>query len=86
MLPSVKEFIPSHHPVQVVNEVLNKVDISKLEKEYKGGVQAIYTKRTTKSKCRNWLIGFCPRFKEKNQPKMRLKAFFFNYSNIKAVL
>ena len=31
--PSLEELIPSNHPVRVVNEVLNKVDISKLEKE-----------------------------------------------------
>ena len=43
--PSLEELIPSNHPVRVVNEVLNKVDITKLEKEYKGGGTSSYHPR-----------------------------------------
>lgn len=39
--PSKVELIPENHPSRVVNDVLNKVDISKLEKDYKGGVRVV---------------------------------------------
>ena len=35
--PSYEELVPENHPVRVVNEVLERIDISGLERSYKGG-------------------------------------------------
>jgi transposase len=35
--PDINEMIAANHPVRVVNEVLEKVDISELIKQYKPG-------------------------------------------------
>lgn len=43
--PSLEELISEHHPVRVVNEVLNKIDVSKIERDYKGGGTSSYHPR-----------------------------------------
>lgn len=35
--PSLDQMIPENHPVRVVNEVIEKIDISEVERSYKGG-------------------------------------------------
>mgnify|MGYP001179134233 CR=1 FL=1 len=43
--PSLEEMVPDNHPVRVVNEVIERVDISALEGSYKGGgtyVEQVY--------------------------------------------
>jgi len=35
--PSLDEMVPERHPVRVVNEVLERIDIGALERSYKGG-------------------------------------------------
>ena len=43
--PSYEELVPENHPVRVVNEVIERVDISALEKSYKGGGTSNYDPR-----------------------------------------
>lgn len=43
--PSYDDFIPSHHPVRVVNTILDQVDISSIERSYKGGGTSSYHPR-----------------------------------------
>ncbi len=43
--PSYDDFIPSHHPVRVVNTILDQVDISIIERSYKGGGTSSYHPR-----------------------------------------
>jgi transposase len=40
--PSLDELISSNHPVRVVNDVINKIDISPLVSKYKGGGTSSY--------------------------------------------
>ena len=35
--PSLEEMIPEKHPVRVVSEIVERIDISGLERSYKGG-------------------------------------------------
>lgn len=35
--PSIEELIEKHHPVRVVNEVIEKIDLRPLIEMYKGG-------------------------------------------------
>jgi hypothetical protein len=39
--PSLEEMIAANHPVRVVNEVLNKIDIQPLMRQYKTGGSSI---------------------------------------------
>jgi transposase len=34
--PSLEEMIPANHPVRVVNQVINSIDLDVLLKKYKG--------------------------------------------------
>ncbi len=43
--PSLDELIALHHPVRVVNEILEKVDISAVVKKYKPGGTSSYHPR-----------------------------------------
>lgn len=43
--PSYDELVPKNHPVRVVNEVIERVDIEALEKSYKGGGTSSYHPR-----------------------------------------
>jgi transposase len=43
--PSYEELVPENHPVRVVNEVVERIDISGLEKSYKGGGTSSYHPR-----------------------------------------
>jgi transposase len=43
--PSLEELIALHHPVRVVNEILEKVDISAVVKKYKPGGTSSYHPR-----------------------------------------
>lgn len=43
--PSLDELIPAHHPVRVVNSVIDQIDLSKLLKMYKGGGTSSYHPR-----------------------------------------
>lgn len=43
--PSYDELVPLNHPVRVVNEVIERVDISALERSYKGGGTSSYHPR-----------------------------------------
>jgi len=40
--PSLEDLIPANHPVRVVNEVLDKIDIHPLLKKFKGGGTSSY--------------------------------------------
>lgn len=40
--PSLDELIPAHHPVRLVNSVIDKVNIEVLERKYKGGGSSSY--------------------------------------------
>ncbi len=40
--PSLEELIPEHHPVRVVNSVIDKINIEVLERKYKGGGSSSY--------------------------------------------
>ena len=35
--PSYEDLVPMNHPVRVVNEVIERIDIGALEASYKGG-------------------------------------------------
>ena len=43
--PSYDDFIPINHPVRVVNTILDQVDISSIERSYKGGGTSSYHPR-----------------------------------------
>ncbi|QQS39717.1 MAG: IS1182 family transposase [Acidobacteriota bacterium] len=43
--PSYDELIPENHPVRVVNEVIERIDISGIERGYKGGGASSYHPR-----------------------------------------
>ncbi len=43
--PSYDDFIPTNHPVRVVNSILDQVDISSIERTYKGGGTSSYHPR-----------------------------------------
>lgn len=43
--PSYEELVPENHPVRVVNEIIERIDISDLEKTYKGGGTSSYHPR-----------------------------------------
>ena len=43
--PSYEELVPENHPVRVVNEVVERIDISVLERSYKGGGTSSYHPR-----------------------------------------
>jgi transposase len=43
--PSYDELIPENHPVRIVNTIVDKLDISSLEKSYKGGGTSSYHPR-----------------------------------------
>lgn len=43
--PSYDEMVPENHPVRVVNEVIERVDITALESSYKGGGTSSYHPR-----------------------------------------
>lgn len=43
--PSYEELVPSNHPVRVVNEVIERIDIGELERTYKGGGTSSYHPR-----------------------------------------
>jgi transposase len=43
--PSLEEMIPANHPVRVVNQVINSIDLDVLLKKYKGGGCSIYHPR-----------------------------------------
>jgi transposase len=40
--PSLDELVPEKHPVRVVNEIIERIDISELERSYKGGGTSSY--------------------------------------------
>lgn len=40
--PSLEELISAHHPVRVVNQVIEKINIKPLLKLYKGGGTSSY--------------------------------------------
>ncbi len=43
--PSYEDLVPERHPVRVVNEVLERIDIGALEASYKGGGASSYHPR-----------------------------------------
>lgn len=43
--PSYEDLVPENHPVRVVNEVVERIDISGLERSYKGGGTSSYHPR-----------------------------------------
>ena len=43
--PSYDDLVPKNHPVRIVNTIINHVDISALEKSYKGGGTSSYHPR-----------------------------------------
>ncbi len=43
--PSYEEMIAENHPVRVVNEVIDRIDVSRLEQGYKGGGTSSYSPR-----------------------------------------
>lgn len=43
--PSYEELVPENHPVRVVNEVMERIDIGALERGYKGGGTSSYHPR-----------------------------------------
>jgi transposase len=43
--PSYEDMVPRNHPVRVVNEVVERIDISGLERSYKGGGTSSYHPR-----------------------------------------
>ena len=45
MPPSYDDLVPANHPVRVVNEVIERIDISGLESSYKGGGTSSYHPR-----------------------------------------
>ncbi len=45
MLPSYEDLIPLGHPVRVVNEIIERIDISELKSNYNGGGTSSYHSR-----------------------------------------
>jgi transposase len=43
--PSLDEMIDKNHPVRIVSQVIDQIDISPLEKKYKGGGTSSYHPR-----------------------------------------
>tara|TARA_Y100000780_G_scaffold212443_1_gene212711 strand:+ start:32150 stop:32926 length:777 start_codon:yes stop_codon:yes gene_type:complete len=43
--PSYDDFVPEHHPVRIVNSILDQIDIACIEKTYKGGGTSSYHPR-----------------------------------------
>ncbi len=43
--PSYDDFVPEHHPVRIVNSILNQIDIRSIENTYKGGGTSSYHPR-----------------------------------------
>ncbi|MDD2594702.1 MAG: transposase [Bacteroidales bacterium] len=43
--PSLGEFVPQTHPARIVSEVIDHLDISAIESEYKGGGASSYSPR-----------------------------------------
>lgn len=43
--PSYEEMVPENHPVRVVDEVIERIDVSALERTYKGGGTSSYNPR-----------------------------------------
>lgn len=43
--PSYEEMVPLNHPVRVVDEVIERIDVSALERTYKGGGTSSYSPR-----------------------------------------
>jgi transposase len=43
--PSLEEMVPEKHPVRVVNDIVERIDISELERSYKGGGASSYHPR-----------------------------------------
>ena len=43
--PSYDDLVPKHHPVRVVNTIIDHIDISSIEKTYKGGGTSSYHPR-----------------------------------------
>lgn len=43
--PSLEELVPEKHPVRIVNTIVDQLDISKLEREYKSGGTSSYHPR-----------------------------------------
>lgn len=47
--PSLNELIPESHPVRIVNEVIEKIDLDILSGQYKGGAFATKARATGSS-------------------------------------
>lgn len=43
--PSYEDLVPENHPVRVVDEVIERIDIGELERSYKGGGTSSYHPR-----------------------------------------
>lgn len=43
--PSYDDLVPKNHPVRIVNAIVDQLDISRLEKGYKGGGTSSYHPR-----------------------------------------
>jgi len=43
--PSYEDLVPENHPVRIVNEIIDRIDIGELEKTYKGGGTSSYHPR-----------------------------------------
>lgn len=43
--PSYDDLVPAHHPVRIVNTIIDQIDISALERSYKGGGTSSYHPR-----------------------------------------
>ncbi|SFN59882.1 transposase, partial [Salegentibacter flavus] len=43
--PSYDDLVPKNHPVRIVNTIIDHIDISALEKSYKGGGTSSYHPR-----------------------------------------
>jgi len=43
--PSYEDLVPANHPVRVVNEIIERIDLSELERTYKGGGTSSYHPR-----------------------------------------
>lgn len=43
--PSYEELVPENHPVRVVDEVIERIDVTAVERTYKGGGTSSYSPR-----------------------------------------
>ncbi|WP_026814410.1 transposase, partial [Arenibacter certesii] len=43
--PSYDDLVPEHHPVRIVNNILDQIDITSIERTYKGGGTSSYHPR-----------------------------------------